>query len=113
MAQLKIENGPGKFELMIALFTRGPQSKIRLTVIREPSGRQDELGRKLDEVYGGSKEESYILQGMSKAPDSADDWNIVVVTPPGPFNRYILKGRYSTKTRKGFLEVPGTEEKAA
>lgn len=105
MAQLKIENGPGKFELMIALFTRGPQSAIRLTVLRELSGRTDKLSKTLDDVYCGSKEETYILQGMSKGLDSADDWDIVVVVPSSPIRRaYYLKGRYSTKTRKGYLE---------
>lgn len=106
MAQLKIENGPGKFEFMIALFTRGPQSAIPFTVFREPSGRLDELGKVLDKVYCGSKKETYILQGMYKRPESADDWDIVVVTPSSPISlqRTFLKGRYSTKTRKGYLE---------
>jgi len=82
MAQLKITDGPGKFDLMCALFD-GKQVKFTLVD-----------GRVVDALIGSVEQED----------GSKESWNLKGAIPFGDTDlRGVFKAYFSTRHRKGML----------
>jgi hypothetical protein len=96
-----ISNGPSKFDLLLALFDRGPNQgfdrliTFDLTLIEKlPPAKGCQMG-KMDH----DKLEVQIMEiGKGKG---VDDWTIVVRNKEGQ----LLKGNYSTQNRSGSLAI--------
>jgi len=105
MALLKIENGPGKFDLMVALFNRKPEMTITLTIRRASPNERDFPS---EATFYSGRQGIFVLQAVHKGADSDEDWLIEVTTAQDSADssaNIYFKGSYSTKTRKGFLET--------
>ncbi len=98
MAQfkLKIENGPSKFDLMLALFDNTTQEP-RPVIFKLEGG--DNLSN-----------QSFIINGLERESGSGEDWNFSGFVWLDRIRRISEKtkgvhGYFSTQTRQGWVEM--------
>ena len=82
-----IQNGPGKFDLMVALFDGdgGHRKSVEFTV----------------KIGNEAKQVPVIIEEISREDGSGENWCIAGRTATTSLN---IHGYFSTKTRGGFLE---------
>jgi hypothetical protein len=101
--RFEIVDGPSKFDLMLALFDVGFKGKYPRGVIFTIDDKQ----RKVGWSGGQFPPLVFLIDSLSREDGSCENWNWEGVCVELDIEHLRTKGFFSTKTRKGWVEIEG------